>query len=162
ALRRHRAPPRHLPGRVSAGERATGVGRRERLPPAAGDPRPPRRRAEGPALRRPGAAALAPGDHAPRPGGRPGAAGPALLGSRLTGHCGTSTGLSLGYVHLNRLIRERDANVIYLAGPGHGGPAILANVYLEGAYSEVYPVRVVPTDEDVMIARHTRALLRGR
>ena len=43
------------------------------------------------------------------------------------------------YVHLNRLIRERDANVIYVAGPGHGGPAILANVYLEGTYSEIYP-----------------------
>ena len=58
---------------------------------------------------------------------------------RLLGHWGTSPGLSLIYVHLNRLIREQDAEVIYLAGPGHGGPAILANVYLEGAYSEVYP-----------------------
>lgn len=58
---------------------------------------------------------------------------------RLLGHWGTSPGLSLLYVHLNRLIRERDLNVIYLAGPGHGGPALLANVYLEGTYSEVYP-----------------------
>jgi xylulose-5-phosphate/fructose-6-phosphate phosphoketolase len=58
---------------------------------------------------------------------------------RLMGHWGTSPGLSLIYAHLNRLIGERDANVIYLAGPGHGGPAILANVYLEGTYSEVYP-----------------------
>src|ERR671922_2253938 len=58
---------------------------------------------------------------------------------RLLGHWGTSPGLSLVYVHLNRLIRERDANVIYLAGPGHGGPALVANVYLEGAYSEIYP-----------------------
>src|SRR3954470_18263479 len=58
---------------------------------------------------------------------------------RLLGHWGTSPGLSLLYVHMNRLIRERDLNVIYLAGPGHGGPAILANVYLEGAYSEIYP-----------------------
>ncbi|HEV2745365.1 MAG TPA: phosphoketolase family protein [Rubrobacter sp.] len=58
---------------------------------------------------------------------------------RLLGHWGTSPALSLIYVHLNRLIREQDAEVIYLAGPGHGGPAILANVYLEGAYSEVYP-----------------------
>jgi xylulose-5-phosphate/fructose-6-phosphate phosphoketolase len=58
---------------------------------------------------------------------------------RLLGHWGTSPGLSLLYVHLNRLIRERDANVIYLAGPGHGGPAVVANVYLEGTYSEIYP-----------------------
>jgi xylulose-5-phosphate/fructose-6-phosphate phosphoketolase len=58
---------------------------------------------------------------------------------RLLGHWGTSPGLSFIYVHLNRLIRETDANVIYLTGPGHGGPAILANVYLEGTYSEIYP-----------------------
>src|SRR6202161_4043451 len=58
---------------------------------------------------------------------------------RLLGHWGTSPGLNLVYAHLNRLIRERGANVIFLAGPGHGGPAVLANVYLEGTYSEVYP-----------------------
>ena len=58
---------------------------------------------------------------------------------RLLGHWGTSPGLSFIYLHLNRLIRETDADVIYLAGPGHGGPAILANVYLEGTYSEIYP-----------------------
>ncbi|HST04738.1 MAG TPA: phosphoketolase, partial [Chloroflexia bacterium] len=58
---------------------------------------------------------------------------------RLLGHWGTSPGLSFIYVHLNRLINERDANVIYLAGPGHGGPALIANVYLEGTYSEIYP-----------------------
>ena len=58
---------------------------------------------------------------------------------RLLGHWGTSPGLNLLYVHLNRLIVERDANVIYLAGPGHGGPAVVANVYLEGTYTEVYP-----------------------
>jgi len=58
---------------------------------------------------------------------------------RLLGHWGTSPGLSFIYVHLNRLIRGHDANVIYLAGPGHGGPALVANVYLEGTYSEVYP-----------------------
>ncbi|HYP21591.1 MAG TPA: phosphoketolase family protein, partial [Chloroflexia bacterium] len=57
---------------------------------------------------------------------------------RLLGHWGTSPGLSLVYVHLNRLIKEHDANVIYLAGPGHGGPAIIAQVYLEGTYSEIY------------------------
>ncbi len=58
---------------------------------------------------------------------------------RLLGHWGTSPGLSLLYVHLNRIIVERDANVIFLAGPGHGGPAVVANVYLEGTYSEIYP-----------------------
>jgi xylulose-5-phosphate/fructose-6-phosphate phosphoketolase len=58
---------------------------------------------------------------------------------RLLGHWGTSPGLNLVYVHLNRLITERDANVICLVGPGHGGPAIVANVYLEGTYSEIYP-----------------------
>src|ERR687894_1766522 len=64
---------------------------------------------------------------------------PEHIKPRLLGHWGTSPGLSLIYVHLNRLIRETDANIIYLAGPGHGGPALLANVYLEGTYSEVYP-----------------------
>jgi xylulose-5-phosphate/fructose-6-phosphate phosphoketolase len=57
---------------------------------------------------------------------------------RLLGHWGTSPGLSFIYVHLNRLITEHDASFIYLAGPGHGGPALVANVYLEGTYSEVY------------------------
>ena len=64
---------------------------------------------------------------------------PEHIKPRLLGHWGTSPGLSLVYVHLNRLIRDTDADVIYLAGPGHGGPAILANVWLEGTYSEVYP-----------------------
>ncbi len=58
---------------------------------------------------------------------------------RLLGHWGTSPGLNLVYVHMNRLIRERDVNAIYLAGPGHGGPAVVAQVYLEGTYSEIYP-----------------------
>jgi xylulose-5-phosphate/fructose-6-phosphate phosphoketolase len=58
---------------------------------------------------------------------------------RLLGHWGTSPGLSLLYVHLNRLIKEHAANIIYLTGPGHGGPAIVANVYLEGTYTEIYP-----------------------
>ncbi|MDQ2805755.1 MAG: phosphoketolase family protein [Chloroflexota bacterium] len=58
---------------------------------------------------------------------------------RLLGHWGTSPGLSFIYVHLNRLILEQDVNMIYLAGPGHGGPALLANVYLEGTYSQIYP-----------------------
>ena len=58
---------------------------------------------------------------------------------RLLGHWGTSPGLNLVYAHLNRIIRRDGSNVIFLAGPGHGGPAVLANVYLEGTYSEVYP-----------------------
>ena len=64
---------------------------------------------------------------------------PEHIKPRLLGHWGTTPGLNLIYVHLNRLIRNTDANVIYVAGPGHGAPAILANVYLEGTYSEVYP-----------------------
>ena len=58
---------------------------------------------------------------------------------RLVGHWGTTPGLNFIYVHLNRVIRERDLNVLYITGPGHGGPAIVANVYLEQTYSEVYP-----------------------
>src|SRR5687768_16836003 len=58
---------------------------------------------------------------------------------RLLGHWGASPGLSLVYVHLNRLIVKYDLNAIFLAGPGHGAPGVLAPVYLEGAYSEVYP-----------------------
>jgi xylulose-5-phosphate/fructose-6-phosphate phosphoketolase len=58
---------------------------------------------------------------------------------RLLGHWGTTPGLNFIYVHLNRVIKERDLNMIYIAGPGHGGPGIVANTYLEGTYSEVYP-----------------------
>ena len=58
---------------------------------------------------------------------------------RLLGHWGTSPGLNLVYVHLNRLIRKYDLDAIYMAGPGHGGPALIANVWLEGSYSEFYP-----------------------
>jgi xylulose-5-phosphate/fructose-6-phosphate phosphoketolase len=64
---------------------------------------------------------------------------PRHIKPRLLGHWGTSPGLNLIYVHMNRAIRARDLNAIYLTGPGHGGPAILANVYLEGTYTEVYP-----------------------
>src|SRR5438270_5847916 len=64
---------------------------------------------------------------------------PEHIKPRLLGHWGTSPGLSFIYVHLNRLIQDHDVGVIYLAGPGHGGPALLANVYLEGTYSEIYP-----------------------
>ncbi|MEI2275964.1 phosphoketolase family protein [Paenarthrobacter ilicis] len=58
---------------------------------------------------------------------------------RLLGHWGTSPGLSLIYAHLNRLIRRTGSEVLFVAGPGHGGPAVVANTYLEGSYSEVYP-----------------------
>jgi xylulose-5-phosphate/fructose-6-phosphate phosphoketolase len=58
---------------------------------------------------------------------------------RLLGHWGTTPGLNFIYVHLNRVIREHDLNVIYVTGPGHGGPGLVANTYLEGTYSEVYP-----------------------
>jgi len=58
---------------------------------------------------------------------------------RLLGHWGTTPGLNFIYVHLNRLIRKNDLDVIYVCGPGHGGPGMVANTYLEGTYSEVYP-----------------------
>src|SRR4051812_23497589 len=58
---------------------------------------------------------------------------------RLLGHWGTTPGLNFIYVHLNRVIKERDLDMIYVCGPGHGGPGIVANTYLEGTYSEVYP-----------------------
>ncbi len=58
---------------------------------------------------------------------------------RLLGHWGTTPGLNFVYVHLNRAIKEHDLNVIYVTGPGHGGPGLVANAYLEGTYSEVYP-----------------------
>ncbi|MGK2962100.1 MAG: phosphoketolase family protein [Gemmatimonadaceae bacterium] len=58
---------------------------------------------------------------------------------RLLGHWGTTPGLNFIYVHLNRLIRKNDLDVIYVCGPGHGGPGMVANTYLEGTYSEFYP-----------------------
>jgi xylulose-5-phosphate/fructose-6-phosphate phosphoketolase len=58
---------------------------------------------------------------------------------RLLGHWGTTPGLNFIYVHLNRLIQDHDLSMLYVAGPGHGGPGLVANVYLEGTYSEVYP-----------------------
>jgi xylulose-5-phosphate/fructose-6-phosphate phosphoketolase len=58
---------------------------------------------------------------------------------RLLGHWGTTPGLNFIYVHLNRLIKKHDLDVVYVAGPGHGGPGVVANTYLEGTYSEVYP-----------------------
>ncbi|WP_301324122.1 phosphoketolase family protein [Actinomadura rupiterrae] len=64
---------------------------------------------------------------------------PEHIKPRLLGHWGTSPGLNFCYVHLNRAIRTRDLDMIYIMGPGHGGPAAVANAWLEGAYSEVYP-----------------------
>ncbi|MGA3490444.1 phosphoketolase [Micromonosporaceae bacterium DT55] len=64
---------------------------------------------------------------------------PEHIKPRLLGHWGTSPGLSLIYAHLNREIIQRDLNIIYITGPGHGGPAIVANTWLEGTYSQVYP-----------------------
>jgi len=58
---------------------------------------------------------------------------------RLLGHWGTTTGLNFVYVHLNRLIKENDLNMIYVIGPGHGGPGLVAHSYLEGSYTETYP-----------------------
>src|SRR5687767_6464004 len=67
---------------------------------------------------------------------------------RLLGHWGTTPGLNFIYVHLNRVITERDLDVIYVCGPGHGGPGMVANTWLEGTYSELYPN--VPQDAEGM------------
>ena len=66
---------------------------------------------------------------------------PEHIKRRQLGHFGSDPGQSFVWVHLNRLIREYDLNVLYISGPGHGAPAVLANSYLEGTYSEVYPDR---------------------
>src|SRR5499427_6599213 len=67
---------------------------------------------------------------------------------RLLGHWGTTPGLNFIYVHLNRVIRKLDSEVIFIAGPGHGAPGVVANTWLEGSYSELYPE--VSCDEDGM------------
>ena len=58
---------------------------------------------------------------------------------RLLGHWGTTPGLNFINAHLNRVIKQRDLNMIYVTGPGHGGPGLVANTYLEGTYTEIYP-----------------------
>src|SRR3954469_4737158 len=58
---------------------------------------------------------------------------------RLLGHFGTTPGLNFIYVHFNRIIKKYDLNTIYICGPGHGGPGMVANSYLEGTYTELYP-----------------------
>ncbi len=67
---------------------------------------------------------------------------------RLLGHWGTTPGLNFIYAHLNRAIKARDLSMIYIIGPGHGGRGIVANAYMEGTYSEVYPN--IPQDEEGM------------
>ena len=64
---------------------------------------------------------------------------PEHIKPRLLGHWGTTPGLNFIYVHLNRIIRQRDLNLLYVCGPGHGGPGMVANTWLEGSYSEIYP-----------------------
>src|SRR5438874_13094389 len=75
---------------------------------------------------------------------------PTHIKPRLLGHWGTTPGQNFVYVHLNRVITERDLDMIYISGPGHGGPALDANTYLEGTYSEIYPA-VSPDAERLRI-----------
>src|ERR671937_1473135 len=65
---------------------------------------------------------------------------------RLLGHWGTTPGLNFVYAHLNRVIKAHDLDAIFITGPGHGGPGVVANTYLEGTYSELYPT-VRPDEE---------------
>ncbi len=67
---------------------------------------------------------------------------------RLLGHWGTTPGLNFIYVHFNRAIKKHDLDVVYIAGPGHGGPGMVANTYLEGTYSEVYS-NISPDEEGI-------------
>src|SRR5260221_7362919 len=67
---------------------------------------------------------------------------PEHIKNRLLGHWGSDPGQSFTWVHLNRVIKKFDLNVMYISGPGHGAPATLANCYLEGHYSEVYPDKI--------------------
>jgi xylulose-5-phosphate/fructose-6-phosphate phosphoketolase len=71
---------------------------------------------------------------------------------RLLGHWGTTSGLNFLYVHLNRLIKDNDLNMIYVIGPGHGGPGIVAHSYLEGSYTERY----LPADLYIRTMRLTQ------
>jgi xylulose-5-phosphate/fructose-6-phosphate phosphoketolase len=71
---------------------------------------------------------------------------PEHIKPRLLGHWGTTPGLNFIYVHFNRLIRERGLDVLYVTGPGHGGPGLVAHTYLEGSYSEIYP-RIEQSEE---------------
>jgi xylulose-5-phosphate/fructose-6-phosphate phosphoketolase len=73
---------------------------------------------------------------------------PAHVKPRLLGHWGTTPGLNFLYLHLNRIIRERDVGVLFIAGPGHGAPGVVASTWLEGTYSEIYPE--ISRDEEGM------------
>ncbi|HLS02644.1 MAG TPA: phosphoketolase, partial [Beutenbergiaceae bacterium] len=64
---------------------------------------------------------------------------PEHIKPRLLGHWGTTPGLNFLYAHLNRIISERSQQAIYITGPGHGGPALVASTYLEGTYTDIYP-----------------------
>jgi xylulose-5-phosphate/fructose-6-phosphate phosphoketolase len=79
---------------------------------------------------------------------------------RLLGHWGTAPGLNLVYAHMNRAINQRDLNALYVTGPGHGGPGLVANAYLEGTYSEMYAS--VPQDENGMRALFRQFSCPGR
>src|SRR5204862_6282529 len=68
------------------------------------------------------------------------------ISARLLSHCGTTPGLNFIYVHFNRLIKQQGLNVIYVTGPGHGRPGLVANTYVECTYSELYP-NISQTDE---------------
>ena len=69
----------------------------------------------------------------------------------LLGHWGTTPGQNFIYVHLNRVIKKYDLDMIYVSGPGHGGPAVVGNTYLEGTYSEIYPH--ISQDEAAILAQ---------
>src|ERR1041384_2562831 len=73
---------------------------------------------------------------------------------RLLGHWGTTPGLNFIYVHCNRIIKEYDLDMIYVAGPGHGGPGLVANTWLEGTYSEFYPN--IPRNAEGMLRLFTQ------
>jgi xylulose-5-phosphate/fructose-6-phosphate phosphoketolase len=82
---------------------------------------------------------------------------------RLLGHWGTTPGLNFIYAHMNRAIRARELNAIFVTGPGHGGPGVVANTYLEGTYSEVYPPILLPgRHPESRRARDARLDPRGR
>ena len=85
---------------------------------------------------------------------------PTDIKPRLLGHWGTTPGLNFMYAHANRVIRERDLDALFVTGPGHGGPAIVANTWLEGTYSEVYPN--VSADEAGMRRLFAAVLVPGR
>ena len=81
---------------------------------------------------------------------------PEHIKPRLLGHWGTTPGINFIYVHLNRISKEQDVNVLFIAGPGHGAPGIVANTWLEGTYSELYPE--VPQDKEGMRRLYRQSL----